>query len=34
MFYLYGERARVRCIHTVGHFCNGISDPGNDIREY
>ena len=29
-----GECARVRCIHSVRHFCNGISDPGNDIHEY
>ena len=29
-----GERSRVRCIHSVRHFCNGISNPGNDIHEY
>ena len=29
-----GERARIRCIHSVCHFCNGISDPRNDIHEY
>ena len=26
-----GERARV---HSVRHFCNGISDSGNGIHEY
>ena len=29
-----GKHARVRCIRSVRHFCNGISDPGNDIHEY
>ena len=33
-FTLNGERARVCCIHSVRHICNGISDPGNDIHEY
>ena len=34
LLYFYGERARVRCIHSVRHVCNGISDPGNDSHEY